>query len=463
MKKNYPRVLIAAPASGSGKTTVTCALIQAFCCRGYQVASFKCGPDYIDSLFHQRIFGVKTGNLDTYFTEEETVRYLFSEIAKEADLSIIEGAMGFYDGLAGKSDIASSYEVAKVTDSPVILVVDAGKTSLSILPVIKGFLEWKADSHIKGIILNQISPSIYPDLKQMIEQRFPVKVCGFLPKNSSSFDSRHLGLILPQEISDFKEQIQKLGDLARQYLDLDAIFAIASKAEPCWGKMPKVVQKLAEKQPGKVHIAIAMDKAFQFYYQENFMLLKLLGAELFPFSPLSDQGILKEADGILLGGGYPELYAEELEANKAMRRNIFDLWKKGIPFLAECGGFLYLQKELEDQEGRSHLMTGIFPAKAFPTKRLRRFGYVELELLKNGVLGEKGEKIKGHEFHYWDCEENGQDMLAHKPLRERTYSCMVHKEHAAVGFPHLYYYSNPELLSHYLFKCRQWRNKERRE
>lgn len=460
-KKRMPRILLAAPKSGSGKTTVACALIQALCDRGYQVASFKCGPDYIDSLFHRKILGTRTGNLDTYFTEEEVTRYLFSKTAQDADISVIEGVMGYYDGLAGKSDRASSYEVAKATDTPVILVIDAGGASLSLLPLIKGFADWRKDSHIKGVILNKISPSFYPEIKQLIEQELSIKVCGFLPKNGIQFDSRHLGLVLPHEINYFKKQMKELGRLAEEYLDIEAILAIASETISCRGKLPEVFSKLTEGQRQEVNVAVAMDEAFQFYYQENLELLKEMGANILPFSPLHDKGVPTEADGVLLGGGYPELYAKELEANREMRECIRNLWDSKIPFLAECGGFLYLQKELEDKEKNLYQMAGVFPAKAYKTERLQRFGYIELEIKNAGILGKQGERIKGHEFHYWDCEENGQDMLAYKPLRTRNYACMIHNGHAAAGFPHLYYYSNPMLLHGYLLKCAEWREKRK--
>jgi len=461
-KERMARILLAAPKSGSGKTTVTCALIQALCNRGYQVASFKCGPDYIDSLFHQKILGTRTGNLDTYFTEEETTCYLFSQTAQKADISVIEGVMGYYDGLAGKSDQASSYEIAKVTDTPVILVVDASGASLSLLALIKGFLDWKKNSYIKGVILNKISPSFYPEIKQLMEQELSIKVCGFLPKNRISFDSRHLGLVLPHEINYFREQIKELGGLAEKYLDIEAILTIASETTPCSGTMPKVMEELTEKQQKKVSVAVAMDLAFQFYYRENLELLKGMGADILPFSPLYDKKVPEEADGVLLGGGYPELFARELEANREMRNCIQNLWERKMPFLAECGGFLYLQKELEDKEKNFYQMAGVFPSKAYKTERLQRFGYIELEIKNSGILGKERELIKGHEFHYWDCEENGQDMLAYKPLRNQTYPCMIHNEHAAVGFPHLYYYSNPMLLYRYLLKCAEWREKERK-
>lgn len=453
MENRMPRVLFAAPKSGSGKTMVVCGMIAACKRRNCRTASFKCGPDYIDPMFHRKALGIESGNLDTFFTDEETTRYLLAKKAANADITLLEGVMGYYDGLGGQTDRASTYEVACVTDTPVILIVDGKGASVSLAAVIKGIIEYKEDSHIRGILLNRVSPGYYGRLKELIEAACGVEVVGFLPElKDLEVPSRHLGLVSPEEIEAFDRWAGRIADAMEQTVDIDRILEIAKEAPPCTGKEPKL-PVLAE----KVRLAVARDEAFSFYYAENLELLNSMGAELVYFSPLHDKALPEDIDGLLLGGGYPESYAKELEAAGFMREAVRAALERGMPCLAECGGFLYLQQELEGTDGGVRNMTGTLNGRAYRTEKLCRFGYVELESKRAGILGEAGQCIKGHEFHYWDCTENGEAFQAKKPTGATAYPCMVHTNTLAAGFPHLYYYSNPSMLWQFLSGCAGFR------
>ena len=449
MKNKMSRVLFTAPKSGSGKTMIVCGMIELMKRRKLRTASMKCGPDYIDPMFHRKVLGIDSGNLDTFFTDDDTTRYLLSKKAREVDITFVEGVMGYYDGLGGQSSKASTYEVAKVTNTPVVLIVDGGGASVSLAAVIKGMKEYRNDSGIRGIILNKVSAGYYERLKAVIEKECEIEVLGYVPKmDNLVVPSRHLGLISPEEMTGFHRWIQKIADQIEQTVDIERILEIAKEAGECLGKKP-YIPKLSR----KVRLAVARDEAFSFYYKENLELLHEMGAEIVEFSPLYDSKLPEEIDGLILGGGYPENYAKKLEENFSIREDISKKLKRGLPCLAECGGFLYLQKHLEEKDGNVRGMSGVLSGEGFPTKKLCRFGYVELENQIAGVFGEKGQKIKGHEFHYWDCTENGNSFLAKKPTSNVTYSCMIHTKDMAAGFPHLYYYSNPWMIYQFLMYC----------
>lgn len=451
--------MLAAPSSGSGKTMITCGILQALVSRGLKAASFKCGPDYIDPMFHSRVIGTASKNLDTFFTNPETTRYLFARTAKGKDISVMEGVMGYYDGLAGISTDASSYDVAVKTKTPTILIVNGQGTSVSLLPLVKGFLEYQKDSNIKAVILNRVSPMIYPELKKKIESELPLVVIGYVPvQKELIFESRHLGLVTPDEISSLKEQLQRFANVLEQTLDLDALISIAANAEPLEISVPKEIENLIiAPTKGLVRIAIARDAAFCFNYEDNFELLKTLGAELIEFSPLNDSKLPEDIQGLWLCGGYPELYAKELAKNQSMKESILSALNSRMPCIAECGGFLYLHKTLEDKNGTEHEMVGYFPHRGFSTTKLGRFGYITLEARENTVLGSVGTKLPAHEFHYWESSQPGDSFKATKPLRDRTWACIHAKGNLIAGFPHLYLYGNITAAKQWFHSCTIWR------
>ncbi len=451
-----PRLMLASPASGSGKTLITCGILKALQNRGLKAVSFKCGPDYIDPMFHREVIGIPSKNLDTFFTGREMTRYLFGRTATDADISILEGVMGYYDGAGGNTTAASSYELADVTRTPVILIVNAKGMSLSVLPLIRGFMEYRDDSHIAGVILNQVSVGTYEKLKNKIEQELSIAALGYVPKCPELvIESRHLGLVMPGEVEQIQEKLQKLSELLEQTLELDRLIACASQAPGIKTEEPGCLELLKNNKckPG-IRIGIARDEAFCFLYQDNLELLCELGAELVYFSPLHDRKLPEDLRGLIFCGGYPELYAEKLSQNGAVRRNIRESIAGGMPYLAECGGFLYLQESMEDMEGAVWEMAGVCSGTAYRTNQLGRFGYITLEANNDRQILKPQSSIKGHEYHYYDCTENGSDYHGMKPLGTRVWDCIKGGKSYAAGFPHLYYYSNPEFISEFLEQCR---------
>lgn len=458
-----PRIMLAAPASGSGKTLVTCGILQALVNRGLRVASFKCGPDYIDPMFHSRVIGARSGNLDTFFTDGETTRYLFGRAASEADISVIEGVMGYFDGLGGISEQASSSDVARTLDAPVVLVVNCRGMSLSALALIQGFVEYQKPGQIRGVILNQLPASLYPDLKARIEEELPVRVLGYVPKAEDLvLESRHLGLVLPGEIERLREKLQKLAALLEETLDLEGLISMAGEAPEFLYREPELPRAQAQLpghgkilRHGTIRIGVAQDEAFCFTYRDNLQLLQDLGAELVPFSPLADAGLPENLQGLILSGGYPELHAARLAENASMREAVREAVQGGLPCIAECGGFLYLHRTLEGEDGKDYPMAGVLSARTYRTPRLSRFGYITLTAKVDQLLLAKGEEIRGHEFHYWESESCGEAMWAQKPLRKRGWDCVHGDASLYAGFPHLFFYSNPDAALRFLEKCEE--------
>ncbi len=471
-QKEIPRIMIAAAGSGSGKTTVTCGLLQVFLNRGEKPASFKCGPDYIDPMFHSEIMGIKSRNLDLFFTDANTTKYLLCKNAETAGLAVLEGVMGYYDGLAGKSAECSSYDLARKTQTPVILVVDCKGMSVSVAALVKGFMELRTDHCIRGVILNRIPPMLYNDIKKLIEEELSLEVLGYLPvMDDCRLESRHLGLVTAGEIGNLKEILTRLAEQTEASVDLDRILALAKEAPPVHFEISeaiKIIEKnkihkpdsismpasaeMPEKQPAR--IAVAMDKAFCFYYQDNLELLEELGAEIVPFSPLGDRVLPEGIQGLILGGGYPELYLEKLSENKTMLQSIRKAVEEGVPCLAECGGFMYLHRWVTDSEGTKFRMAGVIEGDSFPTRRLTRFGYITLTAREDNILCGKGAVLRGHEFHYWDSTDTGSSFRAQKPLRQSSWDCIVTKGNLWAGYPHIHFYSNIEAAVEFVRKVR---------
>ena len=447
-----PRILLAAGSSGSGKTLITCGLLEALVERGLKTTSFKCGPDYIDPMFHSRVIGTKSRNLDTFFTVPEVTKYLLTRNARDCEVAVMEGVMGFYDGVAGTTTRASAYDLAKVTDTPVILIVNSRGMSVSLAAYVKGFLEYKKDSHIKGVIFNQMSPMLYPRMKKLLEEELGVAVLGYVPKvEDCVIESRHLGLVLPDEIPELKDRLHKLAGVLEETLDIDRILELAGEAPDLLDAKPESVTDFRLSEP--VRIGVAEDEAFCFFYADNFRLLGEMGAEIVPFSPMEDKQLPDDLDGLLLYGGYPELIGKKLEQNTTMKDMIREKLKAGMPCMAECGGFMYLHEEMEGMDGNFYQMAGVIPGKAYRTPKLSRFGYVTLTQKKPALGMEDFGEIPAHEFHYFDSENCGEDFHAAKPESKRGWDCIHGTDTMLAGFPHLYYYGNPEVPKAFLKKC----------
>lgn len=446
---NTPRVMFAATRSGSGKTTVTCGVLAALKKQNIKVQAYKCGPDYIDPMFHRTVLGIDTGNLDTFFADADAIGRILARDTKDAELIVMEGVMGYYDGVGGTTTMASSYELSKVTKTPVVLIVDAKGASVTLAAIIRGIMEYKKDSRIVGVILNRVSPMFYSRIKHVIETECGIPVLGYLPEDASfAVPSRHLGLLQPDEMQKQRDWVETVAEAARKTIDIDGILKIAAQAE-----MLQIQKATGEteksKFPAGYRIGVARDAAFSFYYRENLRMLEDMGATLVYFSPLTDAHV-SEVDALIFGGGYPELYAKQLYENQSMRASVWQALESGMPCHAECGGFLYLGKSLADAEGNVYEMVGFLDGAGFRTERLQRFGYVELAPQEADAFA-VNTVLRGHEFHYWDSTDCGDACLAWKPLsKQKTYPCMVKKKGTFAGFPHLYY-AGAENFFYHLF------------
>lgn len=445
-EREIPRFMISAPKSGSGKTTVVCGLLKALMDRGLKVAAFKSGPDYIDPMFHSCVIGAKSRNLDIFMLGEATTRYLAAKNSAGADIAVFEGAMGFYDGL-GKTDEASAYHLARACDVPVVLVVDGKGAALSIAAMIKGFKDFRKDSHVAGAILNNVNPMSYLFYKDVIEREARVKLYGYFPvMQGCNFESRHLGLVTAEEIGNLQQIADKLSLQAAKSVDIDALLELAGSA----GKLEYL--NIAPPPVGKARIAIARDKAFCFYYQDALDLICELGGELVPFSPLADKSFPSGCSGLILGGGYPELYAKQLEDNSGLRGEIRALIKQGMPCFAECGGFMYLMERYRDGK-KTYSWVGAVSGETAMTQKLTRFGYVRLTARKDNLLCSEGEAISAHEFHYSDSTNNGDAFLASKASGKGSWECAVATPTLYAGYPHMHLWGNPQFAARFVKAC----------
>lgn len=451
MEYMIPRIVLAGTNSGCGKTTVACAILQALVNRELNVGAFKCGPDYIDPMFHSRIIGAECTNLDLFFFDENTLKYLLAKNGAGRDISVIEGVMGFYDGMGLTTTAASTYEVSLFTESPTVLVVAAKGASLSVMAVIQGFLDFCPNNLIKGVILNQCTASTYSVLAKEIESRFAGRVqpLGFLPTmRECSLESRHLGLITAAEVQGLHEKLNMLASQAERTIDIDGLLALAASAAPVYCEEVNL-----PKQRETVRIAVARDNAFCFYYEDSLDALREMGVELVPFSPLSDSELPQDIQGMYLGGGYPELYAQRLSENAPMRASVKAALERGVPCIAECGGFMYLTESIA-----SYPMVGFIPGKSFDTGKLTRFGYISLKAGHDTLLCTAGGEIRGHEFHHWDSENTGGSFTAVK-ASGKSWKCVHATETLYAGYPHFHFYSNPDFAVSFYNACLKEKHK----
>lgn len=477
-QKKNPGFLLSAVSSNSGKTAAACGLMSAFKQKGKRVCACKCGPDYIDPMFHREVLGVDSKNLDLFFSEKEILQAGYLRHTKDADIIITEGVMGFYDGMSLDSVKGSSYDVAKALGLPVILVINARGAAMTLAATVKGIAEFRPDSNIRGILLNRVSAMLYPRLKAMLETELErighgeIKIVGYMPEDEVfHLESRHLGLVTPQEMEDLQEKVRQAGEILAKTVDLELLEKIAGEAAVWKVEVSEESQKIGslKSQNDPVRIAVARDEAFCFYYKDNLELLESLGCELIEFSPLRDEKLPDNISGLILGGGYPELYGKQLSENQSMLVSIRKaLTQEKIPCLAECGGFMYLHEEMEDADGNIWKLVGRIKGRTFPTGRLVRFGYVDLQrnLDADQIFEFKeqmglanswifpGENIRAHEFHYWDSTDSGSDCLAVKPDGKRSWECMHLEENLVAGYPHLYYPSCKNFAERFVEKCR---------
>lgn len=432
------RIIIGGTKSGCGKTTVTCALLAALKKRGLNAAAFKCGPDYIDPMFHRRIIGVDSHNLDSFFCSRNTLLHLLGEYGAASDISVIEGVMGFYDGPSG-----SAYSLSEITETPAVIVIDCKGMSDSIGAVMSGFLHYRPN-RIAGFIFGRLPEKLIP-LAEKLCGELGTEYFGCLPKSDLTIESRHLGLVTPDEISNIQSKLKKLGDLAEEHIKLDRLISVSSTPLPA--SAAPVIPHFSSAPT----IAAARDSAFCFIYQENIELLEKMGCRIKYFSPLSDKAV-PECEGLILSGGYPELYAAKLSANKSMLADIKHRIALGTPTIAECGGFMYLHDTLTDNNGVTYSMAGVITGSVSPTDRLQRFGYVTLNAKYDNMLCGQGGTLKAHEFHYWDSTACGDGFRAEK-TDGRVWDCCHTSGTLYAGFPHIYFYSDTSIAENFVKKC----------
>jgi cobyrinic acid a,c-diamide synthase len=451
MDVDLPRVTIAGERSGVGKTTITIGLLLALAERGLDPQPFKAGPDFLDPMHHSLLLSRSSRNLDTWMFPE-AVEELFALAAQGSGISVIEGVMGLYDGVDGRSETGSTAHLSKMLRSPVILVVDAYGLSRSAGAVTLGFDRYDPDVEISGVIFNGVAGEKH--LRMLEDSLVGVRSLGGIPREASiSLESRHLGLILAEERPD-RDRYNLIRALVKDHLDIDALVDIARSAPPI-----DVEPLIATEQEweGKVRIGIAMDRAFNFYYQDNLDMLRLNGADLVFFSPLRDD--MPDVDGLYFGGGYPELWGDQLESNTELRERIKVLSGDGMPIYAECGGMMYLCREMIDVSGERKGMTGIFDAKVRMTEGLEALGYVEVEVIRDTPISPTGGHTRGHVFHYSRIVESSETEYAYRLSGDRGiehgYDGFI-ADNTLSSYTHLHFGACPGFATHFVRGCREY-------
>lgn len=463
---HIPRVMLAAPASGSGKTLLTCGLLEVLKNRGMVPASCKCGPDYIDPMFHRQVLGVESENLDPFFCDGKALRGILCE--RQDRFSLIEGVMGIYDGMSTESRQGSCYEVGEMTDTPIILVVSASGIGRTVISLIRGILADDDRRLIRGVLLNRISAGFYEKLRPVLEKELSdagygqVRLVGGIPAvRDMVFESRHLGLKLPEEIRDIREKIQRFAAVIEENCDVDAILQIMENAEDLAvpGKEEQIPGSSFTSAGEKPLIAVARDEAFCFYYRENLKALERAGAGIVTFSPLHDHVLPEGISGLLFGGGYPELHLKKLSENRSMLDSVRDAIRSGMPSIAECGGFMYLHRSVLDAEGRAYPLVGLIDGECTDTGHPVRFGYLAVaqdDWGGNRAFGRDLTGMKGHEFHYYDSTACGSSCLMEKPASKQQWRSMICSDTQMWGYPHFYYGSHPAFLQGFIKAAQEY-------
>ncbi|TQR99472.1 cobyrinate a,c-diamide synthase [Paenibacillus ottowii] len=463
------RIVVAGTGSGAGKTTVTLGLMKAFADSGLRVQGFKCGPDYIDPTYHTAATGTPSRNLDSWMTSPDTVRETFIRASEGADLSVIEGVMGLYDGKDPLSNIGSTAEIAMLTDSPVLLVVDVRSMARSAAAIVLGFQRLEPKLHIAGVIVNRCgSQGHYGMVKKAIEQECGIPVLGWLKRDDGlDIPERHLGLVPAVERGELEPLFQRAAELIRAGTDLDALRALADAASPL--TLPEHRLFSPDRHPTAEYeaaagerpvIAVARDAAFNFYYPENMDLLRQAGAEIVYFSPLAGERVPERANGLYLGGGFPEEFAADIAANTGFLEDIRAAVSRDMPVFAECGGYMVLARTLTDRAGHTYHMAGVIPSDVRMQEKRAALGYREATALQDCLLLEAGETIRGHEFHY--SVMSYDESAAPYPFAYQTKGMRgLQSEGFAKGnllaaYTHIHLASLPKAAARWVEKCRAY-------
>lgn len=443
-----PRIMIAGERSGTGKSTITLGVIAALKARGLAVQPFKAGPDFLDPMHHDEVTGRRSRNLDTWMFPE-WVPVSFQRASSSADVSVIEGVMGLYDGVDGRSEEGSSAHLAKRLRCPVILVIDATATSRSAGAVAKGFKAFDPGVDIRGVIFNRISGPRHLEMIEAALEGLGLVSLGGMPRDREiELESRHLGLV-PAGEKDNRQRYARIRELIEENLDMDLLLRLASEA-PGW---PEIEEPPMEKL-GDFRLGVARDAAFNFYYEDNFDILRSLGANIVEFSPMKDD--LPEADGYYFGGGYPELYLDQLESNSAMHGSLLKRVNEGVPVYAECGGLMYLCREVIGQDGRERSMAGVFDARVEMTSRLQALGYVEACCVEDNIMSSAGGAIRGHVFHYSRVVSHGDGRFSYRLSKskgiDRAMDGLV-RRNALASYLHVHLGSNLGFARRFARSC----------
>ncbi len=451
------RIVIAGIGSGEGKTTLTVGIMSALIKKGYTVQGFKCGPDYIDPSYHTAVTGRISRNLDSWMLSHNNVKEILKRGSIGADISIIEGVMGFFDGKNAINNIGSTAEISIITESPVILVINTEGMARSAAAIIKGFQCFTEGIQIAGVIANKVgSEGHYKLVKKAIEQECSIPVLGYLKREIDiEIPERHLGLIPSIERGELNSFFDNLGELVLSTIDIDQLFEI-SKATEIIVDFPLI----GKRKKQNIRIAVAKDEAFNFYYQENLELLEANGVECVYFSPLQGEMIPLDIDGLYLGGGFPEEFVAELSINEEVMVSIKNVIEKGVPTLAECGGFMYLTEFIETTEGKKYPMVGIIPGTVKMHRHLVALGYREITGEKGNFLFREGEIAKGHEFHYSTFHPTEEINYAYqlKGIKKMKKDGYI-KNNLVAGYAHFHFLSSPKMVERWINQCIEWKSK----
>ena len=461
------KICIAGTQSGVGKTTVTMAVL-ALLAKKMRVQPFKVGPDYIDPMFHSLITGQKSRNLDSYLMPPEAVKYLFERNTINKDIAVIEGVMGLFDGAEIGSDIGTTASIAKQTDTPIILIVDGSKIAGSIAAIVKGFEQFDCKLRIVGAILNNVSSEHhYRILKEAIELYTEVEPLGYLIKDLNiELPERHLGLVPTEELSELEKKIDYLAQMASNTIDIKRILQLAEPDKQIDKEVQAVINNnfVPQIAESKLRIAYAKDQAFHFYYEDNLEYLKKAGVELIPFSPLHDRKLPEDIQGLIIGGGFPEIFAKELSQNTTMKKSVLQALEKGLPYYVECGGLMYLCKELYDLDNEKHDMVDWFEGNTRMQKRLQRFGYAKVTLDQKCLFGSEGDTIYVHEFHRSKAELNEKTCFNLCKIKQgkviKEWTCGFVKGAGIGSYAHIHFYSNLKFADSFVNYCQQYKSKE---
>ena len=448
-----PAVVLAGTRSGVGKTTIATGIMGALARRGLRVQPFKCGPDYIDPSYHLMACGAPSRNIDTWLLSHDTALEFFGRAARSSDVAVVEGVMGLYDGHANLTEQGSTAEVAKLLRAPVVLIASAARVARSVAAEVLGFQKFDPSVNIAGVILNGVgSPRHLEFCRPPIEDATGLPVLGYMPRRDDlRVPERHLGLIPTVEGIVVEEWFDKLTEQVEETIDLDRMLEIAVQAET-----PIVAPSAfpTEAQPLRARIAVAQDKAFNFYYQDSLELLEAWGAELVPFSPLKDAGLPDGIGGVYIGGGFPELFARELAASASMKQSLRNAHAAGRKIYAECGGLMYLGETLTDFDGEAHQMVGLIPAQSSMSKGRLTLGYREVEALADGALLAKGERVRGHEFHWSVADSPASSEQAVYAVRSQNGRIEGFRSRSLwASYIHLHMGSKPGMARRFVGEC----------